>query len=122
MHSCCMQATIDALRSQLEVAHHKPLCATAQSASAGAQFCDSDRAACMRALQEAAGTLEAAMPALSDSLEKLAVGCDRRMHGDSAACGSHVAKGSTCDVATIVKELRQLQDVINAACMFSQVR
>jgi hypothetical protein len=133
-----MQATVEALRSQLEVAHHQPLCATADSACAGSRFLDSDRATCMRALDRATSSLEAVLPILSENILQLERNgatkpCTIGLLGESED-GSPVTgrlqqglattftaskRLQDVDVKIIVKELQQLHDVIHAACMFS---
>ena len=136
-----MQATIDALRSQLEVAHHQPLCASADSACAGTRFLDGDRSTCMRALDKAARSLEASLPTLSGDILQLSnttsskkctgvlgdgdlscvtPGSIAAQHTSPSVAGKHLQH---VDVDNIIKELKQLHDVIYASSMFNnQVR
>lgn len=134
-----LQATIEALRSQLEVAHHQPLCATADSACAGTRFLDRDRATCMRALDKATGALEASLPTLSEGVLQLASNsntkpCTAGLLGDvgnsSATAGRTPGQAQSqavlagnklpdVNVENIIKELQQLHDVIHASCMFN---
>lgn len=133
-----MQATIDALRSQLEVAHHQPVCATADSACSGARFIDGGRTVCMRALDKAANALEASLPTLSEGVLQLTsttstkactTGLSGSLEHTSATPGRLAAQPTSppvagrtlpdVDVDNIIKELQQLHDVIHAACMFN---
>lgn len=132
------QATIEALRAQLEAARHAPLRAAADGACGGVKFGGAAHGGASQAAGRAATALADALPGLRDALQEEVqegagppgcssdgspggAGRQSGRAGCAQGCGAGQQAGST-DVCRATDSLRQLKQLLGRASMFHEVR